>query len=456
MKFARLTKLLIEESINEHATAYISGVLDEQMSVTEVYRLSINSNICIKAMTEPEVEVLFAGVPVDMTLKNLSGVKHLELTLKSHSFKLDTDRINRSFQDVNNPYSSIFRQVVESKYQGAVVVEPLLKNKSQGRLVIQYEETDWQLLKRVASHLGTVIFPHMEATKPQIGVGILDGHQYTENAIQFEIKKAVGAYQESTGNFQGWNELDFVSIDLESTKVYRLCDIVLFNDVKYLVAGKRSEICHGVLVNAYQLQPLSSFRQNIFYNENLVGVSVEGTVVDVESDKVRLHLLMDKQRQSAEAVYWFNCDTFYVAEGHTGGYIMPEKGELVQLYFPNRDEHKAYVRKARRQDGTGNANINNPDTKHFETADGKALMVSPDSVKLSAGHGKIRMQMTDGGGILFSSSEDLRIQGSEINLNARRIRINAGDTLKLKTNSASVMLDSIVDIKGVGVVNFFS
>jgi len=139
VKFARLSRLLIEESINEHATAYISGVLDEQISATEVYQLNINSNICIKAMTEPEGEVIFAGVPVDLTMKSVSGAKHLELTLKSHSFKLDTDRISRNFQDVNSPYSSTFKQIIESKYQGAVVVEPALKNRVQERLVIQHE-----------------------------------------------------------------------------------------------------------------------------------------------------------------------------------------------------------------------------------------------------------------------------------------------------------------------------
>ena len=458
--FSMISSLRIEESLNNHAIAYISGVLHEHVTVEEVYQLNFDSNFRIKAIVNStsgteegmEEKVIFAGVPVDLTLKNMSGVKHLALTLKSHSIKLDTKRVNRSFQDINNPYKAVFKQIVELDYQGALV-DTVSKGKTQGRLIIQYEETDWQLLKRLASQLNAVILPHMEANIPQIGIGTLDGLKYIENPPQFEIKKEVGAFIESARNFSDWKELDFVSSGIESYGIYKLCDIVLCNDVKYLVAGKISELQQGVLINSYRLQPPDSFRQNILYNEKLTGVSVEGKVIAVERDKVKLHLLMDSQ-QDINGAYWCNYDTPYTAEKSTGAYIMPENGEIVHLYFPNRDETQAYIRPAIRKDGKLNPKTLDPHTKYFGTANGKEIKMSPNSLSISAIQGKVHMTMTDSGGISFVSRRDLFVKGSNINIRAESVSLHGGDSLVLQSSAASLVMESEVDMDGIGIVNF--
>jgi len=451
IRFSMINSLRVEERINEHATAYMSGILNDQMTEEMVYGLSIRSNVRIIVTEDSEGKVIFAGVPIDLEMRHMSGVRHLSITLRSHSFKLDIQKQSRSYQDVNSPYRAIFTQIVQSEHSG-IVFDFASQGMGQGRFILQYKETDWQFLKRVASQLGAIIYPHMEANIPQIGIGTPNSQIHMENPPQFEMKNEVSDFWENASNFQGWGRFDFVSSALESDRVYKLCDIVICNDVRYLVAERVSELYQGVLVNSYRLQQLNSFRQNILFNENLVGTSIQGTVLAIQEDKVKLRLSID-QNQSAGGAYWFDCNTPYVAEGHSGMYIMPEIGAQVQLYCPDRDEQRAYIRPVLRHGGAPKAG--DPNTKIFETVDGMELKLSPTGISLSA-KGQSTLQMSEDGGISYSSNGDICIQGSEIDMGGRRVNIKAGDLLSMCTGSASVEIDDEIDVKGVGVVNFFN
>jgi len=445
--FVQITKLRIEERLNDHATAYITGVLHDQVSISEVYRLTINSNFRIKVLENGDEVVIFAGVLVGLEIKSLIDVKYLSVKLKSHSFKLDIQKQSRSFQDINNPYRSIFTQIVQDEHKG-IILDTASNMQPQGRFIVQYNETDWNFLKRLASQLNAIIYAHMEANKPQVGIGTPLGKSYIENPHQFEISRAIGEHMRNASNFPRWGNLDFISDVFQSTDIYSLCDVLIIDGVEYLIAEKICELLQGILLNTYRLQPKSSFHQNIMYNEKLTGTSIEGQVLEAEGDKVKLHLEID-QHQNSGTAYWFNCDTPYVAEGHTGTYIMPELGTVAHLYFPNRDERQAYIRPILRRGGAKNSKTGSPDTKYLETIDGKELMLSPDSLSLTAKHGKVHMTMSEGGGITFASQGDVYIKGVEMNLSGETICMKANDKISLMTNGGSILINEDVDIRGV-------
>jgi len=231
--------------------------------------------------------------------------------------------------------------------------------------------------------------------------------------------------------------------------IYSLCDIITYDDVEYLIAGKTSEMHEGILINKYLLQPQSSFRQNLIYNIKLVGSSIEGRVLAVKGDKVRLHLSIDQQ-QNVETAYWFNYDTIYVAEGHTGVYIMPEPGTISHLYFPGREEQRAYIRPMLRNYELRNSKTGNPNVKYFETIDANELKLSPDTLSLSAKNGRMSITMAEGGGISCVCKGDLTVQGTNIKIRGERVNINSGDKISLITDGGSIMVKSKVDVRGMG------
>jgi len=59
LKFTKISNLRIEEKINEHATAYISGILHDQITLEEVYQLNHMSNFRIKATMNSKEKIIF-------------------------------------------------------------------------------------------------------------------------------------------------------------------------------------------------------------------------------------------------------------------------------------------------------------------------------------------------------------------------------------------------------------
>jgi len=62
----------------------------------------------------------------------------------------------------------------------------------------------------------------------------------------------------------------------------------------------------------------------------LTGTAIEGKVLEVKKDQVRLHLSIDEAQKKEEAT-WFSLATPYTAGGHSGFYSPPEEGDSVHL-----------------------------------------------------------------------------------------------------------------------------
>ena len=84
---------------------------------------------------------------------------------------------------------------------------------------------------------------------------------------------------------------------------------------------------------------------------SLSGIAIEGKVLEVKKDQVRLHLSIDEAQKKEEAT-WFSLATPYTAEGHSGFYSPPEEGESVHLAFPTHREEAAVVRHSVRRQAT--------------------------------------------------------------------------------------------------------
>ena len=70
------------------------------------------------------------------------------------------------------------------------------------------------------------------------------------------------------------------------------------------------------------------------YNEHIDGISWKGEVLERIQDRVKVHLEIDDYQDPGTA-WEFPYSTLYTAEGHSGFYVMPEKGDTVYINFPN-------------------------------------------------------------------------------------------------------------------------
>ncbi|MGN4124586.1 phage baseplate assembly protein V [Lysinibacillus sphaericus] len=86
----------------------------------------------------------------------------------------------------------------------------------------------------------------------------------------------------------------------------------------------------GVLSYEYHLLSEAGIRQGRLSIPSLPDTAIEGTVLEVKKDQVRLHLAIDEAQKKEEAT-WFSLATPYTAEGHSGFYSPPEIGDSLHL-----------------------------------------------------------------------------------------------------------------------------
>ena len=86
---------------------------------------------------------------------------------------MDREVRSRSFQDVGRTYSQVAGQVC-SEYSGGAAICTVGEDKTLGKPVIQYRETDWEFLMRMASHCGGVLVPETHRGLPRLWFGFPD------------------------------------------------------------------------------------------------------------------------------------------------------------------------------------------------------------------------------------------------------------------------------------------
>ena len=444
-KLNRLTDLKIEQTMNAHGVAYLTGLLEEKQ-LEVVHQLSSDTNIKIKVREEGEERILFSGVPTDVHIKRLSEAIEINLVIQSYSIYLDFKLISRSFQNKDNSYENIFKHIIKD-YQGEII-DYATAGKLQGSPVIQYEETDWEFLKRMASHVGAKVYPSVQGTKPQLYIGLNKGTVYEENNYDYKIQKNIGDYLAFKQNYGDIQEVDFVTYDIESMAHYELGERLIYQGTVYVITQKKSAFQKGLMLHRYILQKETGVVQHKLHHTKAQGLSIEGKVLAVKEDKIKVHLSIDQQQKEGEA-YWYPFDTSYTSEGQTGWYCMPEVGTSVHLYLPKQNETEAYVRGINRVDGGQNPKTQDPTIKYFGTIDGKEMKLAPQELTFSTIEEKLHMKLTHGGGVEITSPENIRLYtGKDFYSESATVEVKSQDKIVLSTRQTNIIVDNIVHIRG--------
>ena len=161
----------------------------------------------------------------------------------------------------------------------------------------------------------------------------------------------------------------------------------------------------SILKHQYTLTTKKGLSQNTLYNNQLIGLSLQGKVIDVSRDNVRVHLEIDDGQNKDES-WWFHYSSVYTAEGNSGWYCMPELNDHVRIYFSdNKEENGMAISSVRKNSRAGGNNkVDNPDVKCFRTKSGKELMFSPEEILITASDGDVFIRLSESDGIEIYSS----------------------------------------------------
>ena len=401
--FDHMLELKIERSINEHATLYVRGIVPHGWQDNPVTDAAEGTTVkCVDGES-----TYFSGVLQNVIITCEDDVYYLEAHAVSHTIKLDTEKFKRSFQEDGRTYEDIIGAITSEK---GAVMHYNADARAIERILVQYDETDWQFAKRLASHTQDVL----------IAVSKNDGTEF-----HFGVEDEAYSGEIITGNysiFKDFNLLRLISNDESplgegDITMYRVKigdfsygsfdagEKVLLNGIGGLyVKHAILSLDQSRLISTYTLASKKAITAPKIYNRNITGLALEGIVTVVEGDDVKLDMHID---YGAGSAHFFKYATDYSPESHTGWYVMPEPGDTVLLTFPTEDERDTHAAGSIRQSSTGKTG--DPQTKFLRTPYGREVKLDPDEVLITAVDDSTYIKLHAGTGIEIFTTNPVKI-----------------------------------------------
>ena len=364
LNIEHLTSLKLHVGVNTHGWAIVEGEAGEnaleQLSGALAGR---EQNILTLDETGAE-KCLFAGVIREAELVRVGGYNRFHVELLSGTCLMDREVRSRSFQDVGQTYSQVAGQVC-SEYSGGAAICTVGEDKTLDKPVIQYRETDWEFLMRMASHCGGVLVPETHRGLPRLWFGFPERSftcDFPEDAYTSGISQQ---YYELGGSAAGYSKTDFFYYDVESPQ---LCDLgwyTVFKGQPFIIFEKYAILERGELIFTYRLGRPGLGWGKMLYNEKISGMTLLGEVLETARETLKLKLDIDAG--------WNPGGPYpYTWRPETGNfmYCMPKVGTRVSLYCPNYDEKAAIAVNCVRTNGSDCDRMNDPAKRSFVTEHG--------------------------------------------------------------------------------------
>ncbi|WP_250278464.1 contractile injection system protein, VgrG/Pvc8 family [[Clostridium] colinum] len=444
--------------INKHCYCSITGILKEEDEEFFVKHITAFSPIQIRTEKETPT-VIFNGIIQKSEIRHIGSVYYLTLNCVSNSFKLDIKKKNRSFQDKNMTYKDIIDKIA-SDYSSSQILDFATESKKIENLILQYEETDWEFIKRLASRFNVGLIPLGADEGANIMFGIREGKNIGNvEEYKYILEKNIKNYLISKENYnENLSEIDSIRFKIETIENFDIYSKIKYQDFDLYISKKRAFLKDGILKFEYEICNKKGLTRDRFYNDKIVGLSIKGRVLKPIQDRIKVHLEID-ENQDEETAWEFLYSTMYTAEGNIGWYCMPEINDTVYIYFPTKEESEAMGISSIRVGDKDTDKINNPNIKYFRTIDGKEIKFAPDEILITCINGKekdtgedrvVYIKMNQNTGIEIISTQPILLKsGKEIRIEAEeKIEIIANEEIKMNCKRSEIKLNSMIDIKG--------
>lgn len=410
-----IKSLKIETNINEHAVLKLTGILKNEAKDKDVNLTTNNKTIEVYYLKNESI-TLFNGVVTNIEINVELDVYTLNIEAKSMSYLMDIKSKCKSFQDISMTTHKLIESIMQDYSNSRYILN--IPDEEVKELLIQYEETDWEFLKRIASKYNQGLFPTMDSKAIQFIMAVPEQPKELKSEnINYKIYKNLDDYNYMLQNYlQDASEVDYMTYEIENYEILQLGENIKFQGQAFYVYEGSYEIKNGILTNNYKLKIKNGLRQKRMFNSKVIGSSIDGKIIQVQSDLVRIHLEIDETQDEGTA-YWFKFSTMSASTDGSGWYCMPEIGDSVRAYFPTKDEDQAFAVSAVSgyEQGAGEAEdrMGNPDDKYLRTANDKQVKLTPGGIFISCDSGQAEMSLTSDGTLSITSQNNININATE-------------------------------------------
>ena len=350
---------------------------------------------------------LFSGYPEKVEVSVESRYRIAEIQAVSGTILLDQKKNNRVFQKKTQTYMGIVNTVTADTEHSACILPG--SDMQTGGTLIQYQETDWCFLKRMASQLGLPLVPDTSYYYPRFYLGLPEGEKRELGEIISCDLCFDGRYYAVSGKCLVDRE-DFICYDVVTRTSLSLGDRVTYEGRELLVSRKKTELVRGEVIFTYCLAGSSYTWVPWADNPDYTGMSFVGSIVRTQGEQVEVAFDIDKSATGG------NSYGFAPATGNLM-YCMPQKGTKTALYIGNGDEAQGIATGCIRTNGSTCEGTGSPEKKSFRSEHGKGMDLYPESMGLDGGEtGKIMFEDETGttiesnGGLVLMAKEGIRLE----------------------------------------------
>lgn len=333
LQIKTILTLQISHEPGEHGLMELTADMGERNMDTPIQETGNGEKVVLYEKRDGKKTVIFSGVITKLSSRSMGKSCHVKLTARSWSYQMDIKKKSRSFQNTSMTYGTLVSQIV-GEYPSAES-QILFADKPLGEIAVQYQETDWQFLKRMLSalHVPLVCSEVRENLCVYAGVAQIPGGM--------DVISVESAWKDMDA-LAYWKEIgeELTDTDVIGYRIKLDNRIPLYSEITFrsrlLTAEKIEYLTIGSTVYEFvTLKKKSGILQKPIYPMQLVGTAFEGTVKEVQGENMKIHLQID-DAYPGDDCYWFPFSTPSASSDGSGWYCMPEVGDYVRVYFPSK------------------------------------------------------------------------------------------------------------------------
>lgn len=435
-RLLNIEDIKIEYKPNEHGYLYLRCLIDDSVNFENVIEATTEDEIIIyeqqdeenientdiNVINESKSRILFYGNIKNISTTNTDGVYYLEIEGISCSSKLDIKKKSRSFQNVNMTYDELVAETVKD-YYGCSFEICVGKGEKIGKALFQYKETDWNFLKRICSELKEQIYCDIIDLNNMFYFGRSEKKSYEiEDIASYKARKDLKSFYRSGGYEEGYHDTDYFYYEIDRREKYNPGDEIWFKNKRLYVSEYSACKYQDEIIYKYRLCRKNGVWQTKLYNSLICGASLEGKVLDVQGEQVKLKLNIDEGQEESEAS-WFT----YAPPTGNMMYSMPVAGTSARLYFPDESGKEPVVTGCVRNNGSSCAKTCDTTKRYFGTEHGSEVEMTPGALNIRGGSASpISISFDDSIGVTITSPKKLTLDAdSEIIMKTpKNVKIN--------------------------------
>ncbi len=407
--------------------------------------------------------IIFSGMLARIALQSDRSETVLHTVWKDFTAKMDGSRKNLAFTGETMTYADIAEKIT-AEY-GRAYCNVMDADTVISGLLLQYGETDWEFLVRLAGRNGTVLVADGSKDYPYFHFGltggkpveIADADSVTRTAVSFEEYARREAVFPLTAFMQ-----DCTRLRVRSEEWHPLGQSVVCGLMDGVVERVQIKTNGSLVERYYDIVPPFGVKAHSGINPHYSGLHLSATVTEVKDTVIRADFAIGQYAQGEERYFPYAVES-------SAWYCMPEVGTSVHIYLPENDETSAYAVHSMRNTAGGAKHAQataDPSVKSYTHPDGSAMQLDGDCLLLTAdGTGTTQASLGKDGvlelkakKITVYSAKNIHIgkplRGSDGTAPAENVAIASGTDISLiKPDSTYTYLGEAAFLKGGLVTN---